>query len=937
MQKFNVPLAAACAGRRLPLPFLLAFALLIWPPAAFAEEAVEDDQEEIEEIVVTGSRIKRSDFASASPITVITGQSVLESGFGNLGEALRNQAVSGTSGFNQSSVLSGGGASSVDLRNLGPDRVLILINGKRVASFADALANQAADLTFVPTAMVERVEILRDGASAVYGADAVSGVINVILKDSFEGVEAGVSSGISGEGDAEQYSAEFAIGATGDRGSVVLGGEYRYSNNLPQTARDWAFPAISVLSATAQHGSFFSPGGMFFSDAGHAVCTLPKAFGGDETTLVPWYECPSYAPAQAVTSPDQVQLRRYDYALGQDIWGASEVYTFAGYGTYDVTEGIEAFLEMQYAKRQSEFRLDGNPGSFGTTGVPQGWRVPASNPNNPFGSAGSLYIRPTSTVGARVSNHESNTVRLALGLRGDIVSDGFLNEWSWELSGLYTRVDADLTTDATWNLLRANIISDPDLCASDSICSQTVNPSGALDALRPGNWTADEIAYLRQVSLAISEFQTSGWFGVVTGPVLDVPAGQVEVAFGFETRTDRGYHKPDSVTEAGESVANQVFTTKGRFNVTEFFGEVTVPILADVTFADSLELNLQARSSDYSNFGEESVWRVGLNWQIIQDLRVRANRSTAYRAPSVTDLFSGGVVSFDFFSHPCAAGDPSRTPGSNVDQNCTLDGIGSGIDQVASQSAVLRGGNPDLLPETADTSTVGLVLTPRFLPGFSATVDLWNIKILGGISGVTSDSIVDDCYEGAVGLTDPACARFNTVITGAGLSVANLVNPPFNLATISTRGGDLGARYEFDGPFDTFVTADLTATYIKANSFYPGPGNADDRGSMPRIRAIGSVRVDKDDWDFTWRMRFIDDMDDPRYDGDNAFGYDTVPSHTEHDIRVGWNPGAYRVLLGVNDLFDNDPPYVFSSGTNTDLFLYGAVGRYVFLRVNFYQ
>ena len=345
-----LPSWMTAAGKRLPLPLLLVFSLLAWPPGALAEEAVEDDREEIEEIVVTGSRIKRSDFASASPITVITGQSVLESGFGNIGEALRNTAVAGTAGFNQSSVLSGGGATSVDLRNLGPDRVLILINGKRVASFADALANQAADLTFVPNAMVERVEILRDGASAVYGADAVSGVVNVILKDSFEGIEAGVSSGISGEGDAEQYSAEFAIGATGDRGSVVLGGEYRYSNNLPQTDRAWAFPAVSVLSGTAQHGSFFSPGGVFWGANGF-YCTMPKAFGGDEVTNV-FPNCPSFAPAQAVSHPDQVQLARYDYALGQDIWGASEVYTFAGYGTYDLTDAVREAAKPVPARRQ---------------------------------------------------------------------------------------------------------------------------------------------------------------------------------------------------------------------------------------------------------------------------------------------------------------------------------------------------------------------------------------------------------------------------------------------------------------------------------------------------------------------------------------------------------------------------------------------------------
>ncbi len=275
---------------------VLALAMITLTAPQFAFAAEDDDAEEVvEEIVVTGSRIKRSDFTSSSPITVISGQSILESGFSNLGEALRNQAVAGTAGFNQSSVLSGGGSSSVDLRNLGQSRVLILVNGKRVASFADALANQAVDLSFVPTAMIDRVDILRDGASAIYGSDAISGVVNVILKERFEGVEAGASSGISGEGDGEQYNADFAIGTTSDRGSVMLGMEYRYQNNINQRDRDWAFPAISSLSATgANNGSFFSPGGIFFDNNGGLFCTVPKAFGGDEITN-DLANCPSIA------------------------------------------------------------------------------------------------------------------------------------------------------------------------------------------------------------------------------------------------------------------------------------------------------------------------------------------------------------------------------------------------------------------------------------------------------------------------------------------------------------------------------------------------------------------------------------------------------------------------------------------------------------------
>ena len=920
-----------------PWAALLALALIA-PAQAQEQEADEEEdqgQAEVEEIVVTGSRIRRDDFSSASPITVITGTSILESGFANLGEALRASSVTGTAGFNQSSVLSGGGSTSVDLRNLGPDRVLILVNGKRVASFADALANQAVDLTFVPSAMVERVEILRDGASAVYGADAISGVVNVILKDNFEGIEGGVSTGLSGEGDAQRYTAELAIGATGDRGAVVLGAEYRYSNNVPQIARDWATPAISSLNASgAQNGSFFSPGGVFWSTRGPAFCTQPKAFGGDEVTNI-FPNCPSFMSSQNVSSPDQVQMNRYDYSLGQDIYGASEVYVFSGYGTYDVADGIEGFLEAQFSKRISQFRLDGNPGGGVTTQVPSGWQVPASNPNNPVGAGGTFYIRPSSTVGARVSDHESDTLRMVAGFRGDILSEGFLNEWSWELSHLYTRVDADLRTNSTWNLHRAALISDPARCAADPICAQTVNPSGALDALRPGNWTQDEIAYIRQNSLAISTFQTSGFFGMVTGPVVELPAGPLSVAFGFETRTDRGFNKPDSVTEAGESVANQVFTTKGSFSLTEIFGEVEIPVLADVFAVESLDVNVQARSSDYSNFGRETVWRAGVDWQVIGDLRVRANRSTAYRAPLVTDLFGGGTVSFDFFSHPCASGSPVRSPGNNVDQNCLLDGIPANATQLASQYAVLAGGNPNLAPETADTSTIGVVFTPRFLDGFSASIDVWNIKVLNLITRFTSDSVVDSCYEGAVGKTEESCDRFTSGVGPGGIFVRGMTNQLLNASSVTTKGFDFGTRYEVSGPWDTEIVVDLQGTYVKLNTFSPNAGNASDRGSMPRIRATSNINVNRGNWDYTWRMRYVHRMDDPRYDGDNVFGYDHVPSHTEHDVRVGWIVGDYRLLLGVNDLLDADPPYVFSSGNNADLFLYGAIGRYAFLRMDF--
>ena len=348
--------------------------------SAFAADA-KGAEPKMEEIVVTGSRVKRSDYSSASPITVIDGQSILESGFSNLGEALRAQSISGTAGFNQQSVLSGGGASSVDLRNLGDERVLVLVNGKRVASFADSLANQAIDLQFLPQSMIERVDILRDGASAVYGSDAISGVVNIILKERFEGVDFGASTGISGEGDGEQYDGHFVIGATSDRGSLMLGTEYTRQNNVPQRDRNWADVTISALSATtAQNGSFFHPGGIFFANGGDVFCTVPKAMGGDEITN-DLAGCPSLQAGQLITNPKDIRAVRYDYASQQDLYIDNETLTAAAYGVYALTDSIEGFIELQYAKRQGIARLDGSPGSFGTTSFPDGTFVPGTNPN----------------------------------------------------------------------------------------------------------------------------------------------------------------------------------------------------------------------------------------------------------------------------------------------------------------------------------------------------------------------------------------------------------------------------------------------------------------------------------------------------------------------------------------------------------------------------
>ncbi|XOV81766.1 MAG: TonB-dependent receptor [bacterium] len=356
--------------------------------------------------------------------------------------------------------------------------------------------------------------------------------------------------------------------------------------------------------------------------------------------------------------------------------------------------------------------------------------------------------------------------------------------------------------------------------------------------------------------------------------------------------------------------------------------------MRDAPGFQALDFNAQVRLSDYSSFGEETVHRFGLNWQVIDDVRIRATVSTAYRAPQVTDLFGGGVTSFDFFSHPCSnvAGERSDPI---VEANCVTAGFPVALPQASTQFAATAGGNANLEPETADTSSVGIVFTPSFIDGLQLSIDYWDIEVDDQIGRNTSDSVVDACFF-SENLSAPECAQFQT-IQGPGntLVVSQLVNGLSNLGSVSTDGFDVGAAYEFDGPMDTLVNIDFQGTYIKENTFFPGAGGANDRGSIPRIRGNLDANVSWNEWDFTWRLRYIHSMTDPSYTAEtNVFGYEDVSSHTESDIRVRYNWDQYTAVFGINDLFDRDPPYVFSSGNNTDLFTYSPIGRYFFLRLS---
>lgn len=950
-------------SRLLSTSMIGGFAALAFAAPAMAQDAQTnpDEPTEVDEIIVTGSRIARSDFTAESPVTVVTAEQLTNSGQVGLGEVLRQQLASTPSGgFNQSSNLSGAGAQSVDLRGLGSDRTLNLINGRRVANFADALQNEAADLGFIPMAMVERVEILRDGASAVYGADAVTGVVNIILKDDFEGLDVSGQYGISGYGDYETYQLQTVLGGNFERGNAVFGLEYSFTELVPQRERDWAIPTIAGLtSAGVTNGSGAHPGGTINFLATGALpartwCTQPIALGGDELTNVAGTPlCPSSAPSH----PSEL-IGRYDYALVQSILNGSENINAAFYGTFNITDATTAFIEFQYADREGTSVLDGNPifAGSGSVAYPGGWVVPANNPYNPFpGQSAQVTQRPTSTVGPRNQDVNANSVRFVAGLRGEIA------QFDWELAYINTEVTAQVDTNSTFNLARAIRISDPTLCAADPICTAALQPGslGALDVYRPANWSESEIAYFRQRAISNSNFTLEGVSGVVSGDIFNLPAGPVGMALGFDYREETVAINPDAVTASGESIANQTYPTAGGFDVFEAFTEVNLPLLRDVPFAQDASLNLQYRWFDYSNFGSDDVWKVGYNHTVSDSLRFRATYGTSFRQPTLVDVFSGGTVGFDFIFDPCdtAGGLVTGTDAAaaNARANCasaTPLGVPNSttFTQSAAQLPVLGGGDLadgtfDLLPETADTYTVGVIFSPEVMgERLRIAVDYWAIEVENFIASTdVQTQVLDPCF-GSANFSAPECATLATAgirrdpATG---QLQGLVESVTNYDTrLETSGWDWALNYAIDMGIAR-LELDHQGTYILDYNLLAGGAGTYTGTSgnvFPEYRLNFGANLIVDDWAYGLQARYIPEVDDTsvRGNGNNVLGYDKIQDHLIFDARVRWHPtDSSTVLVGVNNLLDEEPPYVFNTGNNTAPGLYSSavVGRYFFARI----
>ncbi|WP_269455088.1 TonB-dependent receptor domain-containing protein [Microbulbifer elongatus] len=642
----------------------------------------QDVQQEVEEIVVTGSRIQRAtDANSATPISVFDAAQLEQSGQTTLEDFLQN-IPSMTGGQLGSSVNNGsGGLATVSLRGLGSSRTLILMNGRRLSSSGGATG--VVDLNTIPTSVIERVEILRDGASTIYGSDAIAGVINIITKKGFEGAELTFDYGASTHGDGDEYLAAMTIGTGNDKGHVMLNAQYTKREDIWQGDRRFSECPLG-------------------ESGGNVVC------GGSPTTT-PARFSPTEDDRQLIVDPVTGVVRNfnsttdgYNYAAASYLTTPQEVASIYGYGTYelydwkDVTD-VRAFSELSYVNRRSD-QLLAAEGTF------WGPEVPVTNPYNPIGEPVNIGRRLEET-GGRAFSQDLSTWRGVVGLEGE-----FCNEWTWDLSYNYSRwVDTQIDR-GRGNTVRFENLLDPVACAADPDCAAAVGATGvtAWNPFAAGTLTEEMQNYalvtnspVERSSLRSFQANLVGDFGewALTG---EAPAW----AIGYENRAERTEIIPDGAAEIGQIYFVNGDAWGGNYSVDEFYGEVRVPVLEGRPWAEILAFEASFRYSDYSTIGDDTTFGAVVEYAPLDELRFRGTYSEGFRAPGLDDLYLTPTVSAETYSDPCNGWDSSFN--ANVQANCAADGIAPGTAIVSPQATGLFGGNPDLEAEKSESWTLGM-------------------------------------------------------------------------------------------------------------------------------------------------------------------------------------------------------------------------------------
>ena len=987
-----------------------------------AATSAEDSSESA--IVVTGSRIRRPNLESPVPVTSIGGEEFFQTGTTSVGDVL-NELPALTSTFSQSNstrFLGTAGLSLLDLRGLGPQRTLVLVNGRRHVA-GDILNNAVSpDVNSIPTDLIERVDVVTGGSSAVYGSDAIAGVVNFVLKDDFEGFQIRGQGGLSDDADAPDYYVSALAGKNfaDGRGNIALNLEYAhqgdfYASDRKEYRTNNGFVTVDSDPANSPNGSDGTPDRVFSHDIRSATYSNGGTFLGND--------CGGFYCSYGF-QPNGDLLQRTGTRVGLPPYGSfiggngdnfrdgtqlglrpkQDRYSANLLAHFEISPAFVPFVEAKYVR--SDVLGSASGPFFFNGGVTQSPRevfytdnpylsTQARNFLNdyygvPAGTSQPFYFNENATsLTNRQESLKRETYRIVGGVRGD-----FGGNWSYEASVNYGQFDETNKILGNVNLQRFLLAIDAvdqglvqnGVANGNVVCRASVDPAARIAyekaadpafansqlaadvaACRPvnlfgvGNVSDAARSYLLQDSIAkgrITQFVANAFVSGDSSKWFELPGGPVGISFGAEYRRETARYTQDEFTDAGLTFYNSIPTfNPTSFEVKEVFGELSVPLLKDVPFFQSLTLSAAARYADYKgSTGNVWAYNGSVEWSPVRDLRFRGNYSRSVRAPTLVDLYTPlGQNYAPGFQDPCAL-DQIGEGSSTRAANCAAAGVPAGFNyQYLDSLGFVSGGNTNLEAETSDSYTIGLILQPHWIRGLSLTVDFFDITVNNVITTPSAQDIVDACYD-AADLNNQFCSLFHRYLgtgTGPGLEEPgqilenDLVGQPLNYAKLKVRGIDaeLGYRGAIGNLGNLSTRAIYTHNFRNDSYLNPAdPGRRDqDLGELgfPKDEAQWSVDFQSGPVTLGYKMRYIGKMVVDEWenthsvqgrDPQNADYSDITeyPATFYHNIRVQMDVGkSYNLYLGIDNLLDTIPP-LGTTGAGFGSGIYDNVGRFLY-------
>lgn len=960
-----------------------AASLMLFSAGAIAQEETKNDEEaktdkKPERIQIVGSRIRTDGIDSATPVEIISADTANELGLNTLGELLRTSTIATgsdqlISAYSVGYVTSGGaGAESISMRGLGANRTLVLLNGRRAGPAGTRGQVSAFDMNALPVSSIERVEILKDGASSLYGSDAVAGVINIITK---RGDDKNINVSLSQpfEAGGERARINGTYGSTFDRGSWRVIADYNHNSGLKRGDRDhFGCPTRYIFDEQGERADPIDPrtGEYHCNGAGFGLWTnVGGRFQYDDTgygfphLTDPVYGSPLVASAPAgwfLAGTDKETDGWYnntsDLHKNQTMIPESKVWSVYSQGDYELTDNVSAFAEIMHSQRTTSIDSvrqfwTSNPGlgSYIPIDTIDGWS--AHNP--------AVAVMPVALTDHYSSETVIDYTRFVLGL------EGALGAWEWEASwqrslnaGVYKQdiIFQDSMIMAHEHLLGLNNCTGVTEFSNKQCVALNWFTPGHLNGTDYGPGVQDFLFGRDQGKTSYKQDTVEAY---ITGDVFDLPAGPLATAVGVSYQTDDLRDTPGFHTLNGNSWGlSSSGITAGRGTTTAAFAEVQIPVIRYVPFIESLDVTASGRHTRVSSYGDGNTFKLSANWNIGHGVQVRASRGTSFRAPALFELYLEGQTGFlGQLSDPCVNWVESTN--ENIKTNCQAAGVpDTYIAAVGgSMTSITGGGAGALSAETSVSEGIGLVYkSPN--NAFAASIDYYDVLISGQISNVAGSAVLAMCYTSEKGIAnEPFCKQIDRRTGNAANNfdwgVEEVRGGYLNTASQQIRGADIVVSYQTETPVGHLRlrlnhTNQIERTYKQFVDSDPRKyvgtlGNPKHSGNL-------NATLTRDSWTFNWNTQYVDKVSDASYytnGNETTYRGEPVtvvleaPRYFMHSVSVGKQFDALDLTFGISNVFDEIPPQAspshVSTAGNTMLFAsqYELLGRRAFLNMSY--